>query len=109
MKVAATYSHLNGMEWLLVRRPGMWRELENVIASIDAEAQRTKQSREARKKGRGALYSPIRLYSAFKELLSDKQWKEVKTTYWVTDDFHLIRQTIPLPPAEQKRKIEERS
>ena len=42
MKVVARYSHLNGEEFLLVHRKELWDEILEVIASVDAEACRTK-------------------------------------------------------------------
>ena len=51
MRIAASYSHLNGLEYLLVHQPELWNEIESTIESIDAEGQRTKASRERRKEG----------------------------------------------------------
>ena len=46
MKVAARYSHLNGEEFLLVHRRELWNEVLEIVESVDAEACRTKVSRE---------------------------------------------------------------
>ena len=46
MEIKARYSHLNGEEYLLVHRPQLWKEVQNVIAEVDASACRTKVSRE---------------------------------------------------------------
>ncbi len=105
MKIAAWYSHLNGHEWLLVNRKGIWEEIQQTIEQVDAERCRSKKSKEKRKKGQ-LLYSPIAINKSFKKLLSKSNWNEVVTKYWVTDDFALIRQTITLEPAEQREKIE---
>ncbi len=104
MKIAAMYSHLNGHEWLLVRRQGLWEEIERTIKRVDAELCRTKKSKEKRKKDQ-ILYAPIAINKTFKTLLNRAGWSEVVTKYWVTDDFNLIRQTITLEPAEQRDKI----
>ena len=32
MKIAAHYSHLNGLEYLLVHHPEIWDEINSVIA-----------------------------------------------------------------------------
>ena len=37
MKIVEKYSHLNGLEFLLVHKPELWQEIESVIHSIDAE------------------------------------------------------------------------
>lgn len=48
MKIAETYSHLNGLEFLLVHKPQLWQEIETVIAAVDAGRCRTKVSKEKR-------------------------------------------------------------
>jgi hypothetical protein len=37
MKIVEKYSHLNGLEYLLVHKPELWNEIENVIKTVDAE------------------------------------------------------------------------
>ncbi len=49
MKIVEKYSHLNGLEFILVHQPGLWKEIEDVIASIDAEKCKTKISKEKTK------------------------------------------------------------
>ncbi len=36
MKIVKTYSHLNGLEYLLVHKKALWAEVERVIDDIDA-------------------------------------------------------------------------
>lgn len=47
MKIAETYSHLNGLEYLLVHRPRLWKEIKKVIKSIDAGLLKTKVSKRS--------------------------------------------------------------
>ncbi len=105
MKIAETYSHLNGLEFLLVHRPSLWQEIQAVIADVDASACRTKVSREKTKKGK-LLFSPIDLNAGFSRLLREKSWKESRVSYWVTRSEKLVRKTLTLPAEEQKREIE---
>ena len=105
MKIGGTYSHLNGLEWLLVRRPGMWEEIEQVIGRIDAESCRTKTSREKTMLGR-MLYSPECLNRRFDQEFTTSDWAEERTSYWVTDDQELIQQTVQLVAREQRAVIE---
>jgi hypothetical protein len=105
MRLGALYSHLNGHEWLLVHRPDIWRELEQVIAEIDAEECRTKVSKEEGMRGK-MLYSPIELNRRFGDAFAVRDWKEKRTKYWVTDDMHLIRETLHLGSSQQKSAIE---
>ncbi len=106
MRIAARYSHLNGLEFLLVHKPRLWEEIQAVVAQVNAQACRTKVSREKRMQGK-LLYSPKEMNRRFAELLTNQGWQENRISYWVTRDIRLIRQTLTLPPEEQKRVIEE--
>lgn len=106
MKIVETYSHLNGLEFLLVHKPALWKEIQDVVSAVDAEACKSKVSKEKRMKGR-MLYSPVEMNKAFKHLLGKRKWHESRVSYWVTKDARLIRKTLPMPPEEQKREIEE--
>ncbi|MGQ9822826.1 MAG: BglII/BstYI family type II restriction endonuclease [Thermogutta sp.] len=105
MKIANTYSHLNGLEYLLVHKPALWEEIQAVIAAVDANHCRTKVSREKRKKEQ-LLFSPIKMNEWFRCLLQDRGWCENRVSYWVTRCEKLIRKTLTLPPQEQRREIE---
>lgn len=105
MKIAETYSHLNGLEFLLVHKRKLWKEIENVVTSIDALACQSKVSKEKRMRGK-RLFSPIALNQAFKEALRKLSWEESRVNYWVTRSEKLIRRTMALSAADQKREIE---
>jgi hypothetical protein len=104
MKIAETYSHLNGLEFLLVHRPKLWAEIRRVVASVDAQACRTKVSREKRTLDK-LLYSPIDMNAAFKQSLNGVGWSESRVSYWVTRNEKLIRKTLTLSASEQKQEI----
>lgn len=104
MKIAETYSHLNGLEFLLVHKPKLWKEIQTVIASVDADKCRTKVSKEKTMKGK-ILFSPIDMNASFKKLLRGKEWDESRVSYWVTKNEKLIRKTLTMPAAEQKKEI----
>jgi len=105
MKIAEKYSHLNGLEFLIVHKPTLWNEIQRVIASVDALKCRTKVSKEKTMKGE-LLFSPIDMNAAFKRLLRTKSWEESRVSYWVTRSEKLIRKTLAMPAAEQKKEIE---
>lgn len=105
MKIVKVYSHLNGLEYLLVHKKTLWAEVKSVILAVDAEACRTKVSQEKRMKGE-LKYSPKDMNARFDDLLKVRAWKESRVTYWVTDDERLIRRTLSQSAAEQKREIE---
>ena len=105
MRIAEVYSHLNGREFLLVHKPNLYAEIEEVIKSVDAEQCRTKVSKERGMKGR-LLFSPIDMNASFCTLLRQKQWNESRVSYWVTKDEKLIRKTLTMGPEEQRQEIE---
>lgn len=106
MRIVEQYSHLNGHEHILVHKPEAWQEIVDAIDRVDAEACRTKVSKEKRRMGR-LLYSPPQLNGEFDKQFTARGWKESRASYWVTADVQLIRKTVNMSPAEQKREIEE--
>lgn len=104
MRIVEYYSHLNGREHILVHKPALWGEIDQVVAAVDAERCRTKISKEQRTSGQ-SFYSPIDLNKAFSVALQQRGWKESRTSYWVTSDERLIRKTMHLSPEEQHQAI----
>jgi hypothetical protein len=105
MKIIEQYSHLNGLEFLLVHKPKLWDEINTVISKIDAEKCKTKVSKEKTKKGE-LLYSPIDMNTEFKTELSTLNWEESRVSYWVTKNEKLIRKTLTMESDQQKQEIE---
>ena len=67
MNISETYSHFNGLEYLLVRKKKLWEELKTVVSSVDAE----KCNITSEKK----LYNPNQINKEFKKLFGQKNWK----------------------------------
>lgn len=105
MRIVETYSHLNGLEFLMVHKPDLWTEIMQVIEGIDASRFRTKVSKEKTMMGK-LLYAPIEMNAAVNEAFARHGWKESRTSYWVTKDAKLIRKTMNLTTAEQRAEIE---
>ena len=104
MKIEETYSHLNGLEFLKVHRFKLWKEIKAVIAKVDADACKTKESKEKGMQGE-LKYAPIELNKRFCELLNELGWSESRVTYWVTKEAKLIRATMSKTADEQKEEI----
>jgi len=51
------------------------------------------------------LFSPTALNRAFAAQFGEREWTSTRTRYWVTADHRVIRRTVKLPPAEQRRAI----
>jgi len=105
VRIACWYSHLNGYEHLLVHKPSLWQEVESVIATLDANACRTKTSKEARKRG-ALLFSPVEMNRCFASEFGRRGWEQSRVSYWVTENAALIRKTLCMSPDEQKKEIE---
>ena len=106
MRIVETYSHLNGLEYLLVHKPRLWEEVGEVIASVDAHRLDKKISRERTMPGK-ELFSPKAMNKAVGNGFRNRGWKESRTNYWVTSDARLIRRTMSLPIKDQKKAIED--
>ena len=105
MKIAFRYSHLNGEEYLRVHKPGLWKEVQQVIAGVDARACKTKVSREKTMKGR-TLYSPKGMNAAFRHGFESRGWEPRQNTFWVASDEKLLRRVHSREAKEQKAAIE---
>lgn len=104
MRIVETYSHLNGLEYLLVHKPGLWQEIQDVIAAVNAHSFKTKVSKEKTMLGK-LLYSPKDMNAAINGEFKTRGWHESRTSYWVTKDAKMIRRTMALSPKEQKDEI----
>ena len=105
MRIAASYSHLNGMEYLIVHRHKLWDEVLEVIKKVDAQACKTKVSKE-RRTGGSLFYSPKDMNKAFTDGFGHAGWKERRNQFWVTADEKKLRSIYELPEHEQKKAIE---
>lgn len=105
MRIIEHYSHLNGLEYLLVHKKHLWDEIKEVISATDANACRTKISKEKTMKGK-ALFAPKEMNGRMKDAFQKRDWEESRTSYWVTSNNKLIRKTMQMSAAEQKKEIE---
>ena len=105
MKIATYYSHLNGLEFLLVHKPALWKEIQDVIKRADATLCQTKVSKEIRTRGK-LFYSPKATNKAIRTGFSRHKWGERRISYWVTSDARLIRKTMFRDPSQQRAEIE---
>ncbi len=106
MRIVETYSHLNGLEYLLVHKPALWEEVKTVLAGVDAHSLVKKVSKEQRMVGK-ELFSPKEMNRAVGLGFAGHGWLESRTNYWVTHDARLIRKTMTQAITTQKKMIEE--
>jgi hypothetical protein len=77
LRIVARYSFNGGQEAVDKKYPHLLKEVEAVIASINAEEHKTKESTEKTKMGR-MLYSPTSLNTAFKTYFKPYDWNSVR-------------------------------
>jgi len=102
MKIAHTYSHLNGEEFLIVHFPKLYEEIREVITSIDADNYRIKISKEKKTKG-VLLLSPKELNKAFEKEFQERKWAESRYNYYITLNRELMEQSLSLPAKQQRQ------
>ena len=103
MRIAQTYSHLNGLEFLLVHKPELWGEVQAAIKNVDAALAFDKVSRERAMMGR-TLFSPARLNRLFKAEFCGKGWNETRTSYFVNEDLQTTRETVDIRDKDSQRQ-----
>ncbi|MCF8308085.1 MAG: restriction endonuclease [Bacteroidales bacterium] len=105
MKIAQSYSHLNGEEYLIVHHNKFYKQIKEVITKVDASQNKTKISKEQTKSG-VSLYSPKALNKVFEEYFKIKNWVESRYRYYITLDRELMEKSILMPPDEQKEFLQ---
>ncbi len=108
MKISQIYSHLNGLEFLIVHKPQRWNEVKSVIENVDASKAFGKISKEKTRKGK-LLYSPTELNVMYKKAFSGNGWFENKIYYYVNEDLATTMETVNIKDKElQKKAITDR-
>jgi hypothetical protein len=105
MKISETYSHLNGLEYLLVHKPELWKEIQSVITEVDAGKCRTKVSKEKTMKGK-LLFSPVDMNAEFNRLLREKSWQESRVSYCVPRNENIVSQARSISPEDKGLSME---
>jgi hypothetical protein len=89
MRIVARYSFNNGEEEVQNRYPHLLKEVEEVVAAINAHEHKTKKSKEKTKKLR-MLFNPKALNKAFKDgFEKQKTWKPVKITCDYSAEYYV--------------------
>ncbi len=104
MKIAQKYSHLNGEEYLLIHHKKNYKEIQNIISSVNADNHLTKESKEKTRKGK-LVYNPASLNQEFKKLFFKNGWAERRRDFYVSTDPDVVKKLEPLSYDEQKELL----
>jgi hypothetical protein len=102
MKIAQTYSHLNGEEYLIVHHSELYQEIRDVIEGIDVHDLEKKVSKEKRMVGKD-LFAPRIINAVFKEEFEKRGWGESRYNYYITLDRELMEQTVLMEASDQRK------
>ncbi len=104
MKIVETYSHQNGLEYLIVHQPDLWNEVQQVIRDVDASACLTKVSKESCMMGQ-LKYSPKDMNKQFMNLLDKKGWHENRVSkhlaFYVQDEIDVGIEILAMKSLQQ--------
>jgi hypothetical protein len=101
MNILETYSHLNGEEYLIARRPKLYEEIKEVISKVDCRVCLTKVSKEKTMLGK-TLMSPKALNKLFSQEFGRAGWEESRYRYYVTTDRRQMEELLRLELNEQR-------
>ena len=101
MKISQKYSHLNGEEYLIVHHKKLYKEIIDVIKSIDADEFKKKISSEKTKMV-NTLYSPVELNKVLDNKFSQKGLGESLYSYYITLNRELMEKSLLMSAKEQK-------
>lgn len=104
MKIAQVYSHLNGLEFMLVRKPDLWQEIQQSVNNVDASLAFEKVSREKTMTGK-ILLSPSKLNQLFKSEFTKFGWYESRIDYFVNEDLDTAREIVHIKDKNIQREI----
>lgn len=105
MRIIETYSHFNGLEFLLIRKPKVWKEIQDIVKDVNADFCRTKETGKIVMKGEH-LYSPFAINYHLRKSLESKKWNVNRVGYWSRGSEKSIRKTSKIDSEEQKIAIE---
>ena len=102
MRIAYEYSHLNGLEHLMVHKAAELEQIREAIAAIDANLY-IKRSNDATKVGK-ELYAQKLINRAFEDILYPEGWQSVTAPYYVADNIQTIKDTIKIRDCEEQKQ-----
>ncbi len=104
MRIVEIHSHLNGVEFLSIRRPWLWREIKDGIEALDISecAETALGSNDHLLQGR---FSPTSVKHALNNRFKDLGWGRRATRFWAADDAELTRTVARMPVEIQLRNI----
>lgn len=105
MRISETYSHINGLEYMLVHKPELWTEIQVVIATVNAIRHGRSSPPESTIPS-VVGYDAIDLHEQFRHQLELAGWKEAEVDFWITRNERLARATVTMTSEEQRQRIE---
>lgn len=103
MRIKYRYNHLHAEEYLYYRKENLINEIEACLKEVDANKY-LKISCDKANLGM-IYYDQKMLNNAIKDKLTNKGWKEYKTSYYVTSDQNTIKEIVKIQSAEEQKQF----
>ena len=105
MKIIETFSHLNGLEHLLVRKKMLWAEIELAVRMAGGDACHVTGGTRLPAKVQPKR-SAVQMHQRLKQLLRARGWHGSQVTHWVPAGGQAVLPPRAASAAAQKREIE---
>ncbi len=104
MRILEIYSHLNGVEFLSIRRPSLWQEIKDRIEGLDISdcAHMPLSSNDHSPQGQ---LSPTSIKDALNSRFEELGWRKRAARFWAADDAELTKTVARMPVDIQRRII----
>ena len=104
MRIVEIYSHLNGVEFLSIRRPSLWQEIKDRIEGLDISdcAHMPLSSNDHSPQGQ---LSPTSIKDALNSRFEELGWRKRAARFWAADDAELTKTVARMPVEIQHRII----
>jgi hypothetical protein len=106
MRVIKKYSHLNGEEFMLVRKKSLYEEIFHAINLVDASKFLTKASEEKGRQG-VMLYNPDEINKEFKRIFEGLGWAPHTRHYFVSDNYSIVKVIESMTLQDQREHLEQ--
>ncbi len=80
MKLSETYSHFNGLEFLMIHKPELWKEIENIILSVDFYSIKATISKDVLLPDK-MIFNTIEIINRFRDMLTVNNWRDCREIY----------------------------
>lgn len=89
MKIVNKHSHLNGLEFMLIRAPSLWKEIEDAITNIQHKFTKTPDMAGLHRSTK-RVWLPTEFLESFEGVFTDYSWESLNRAFFeLTDEISM--------------------